>query len=290
MICESNPEQIFLNAYFYLSMRYLLSIVVVAVVCVAIVTCSRPPYYATNKIYKRQARDFAARLKESPGISANDTLTASPYFVGTTNFTMRKPNFVVIHHTAQAAVEQTLKTFTLPRTEVSAHYIIGRNGTTYHLLNDYLRAHHAGAGRWGSITDMNSCSIGIELDNNGTEPFADAQIASLLVLLRQLKQTYNIPTANFIGHCDFAPARKTDPGILFPWKTLAQNGFGLWYGDALCDAPANFNSLLALRIIGYDIHDTTAAMRAFKRHYMQDTARQFTARDLSVLYDLMNKN
>jgi N-acetylmuramoyl-L-alanine amidase len=255
-----------------------------------VAACSRPPYYATNKVYKRQAKAYAARLKEQPGIAANDTIIATSYFVGTTNFTMRKPNFVVIHHTAQESSEQTLKTFTLQRTEVSAHYLIGRDGTVYHLLNDYLRAHHAGLGKWGNVTDMNSCSIGIELDNNGIEPFADAQINSLLSLLRQLKQVYNIPTANIIGHGDFAPVRKTDPSILFPWKTLAQNGFGLWYNDSLDAAPSDFNYLLALRVIGYDIRDTTAAIKAFKRHYMQDTARQLTTEDFKALYDLMNKN
>jgi N-acetylmuramoyl-L-alanine amidase len=260
------------------------------VIFIAVAACSRPPYHATNKVYKRQTRVYAERLKEKPGIAANDTIKAPPYFVGTTNFSMRKPNFVIIHHTAQESSEQTLKTFTLPRTEVSAHYVIGRDGTVYHMLNDYMRAHHAGLGKWGNVTDMNSCSIGIELDNNGSEPFADAEVASLLSLLRQLKQAYNIPTANFIGHGDFAPARKTDPSILFPWKTLAQNGFGLWYNDSPGDAPADFNYLLALRIIGYDIRDTTAAIRAFKRHYMQDTTHLLTTEDLSVLYDLMNKN
>ncbi len=273
-----------------MSLRYALYIVVLVLVCVTIITCNRSPYYATNKIYKRQAGAFAARLKERPDVMANDSLTASSYFVGTTNFTMRKPNFVIIHHTAQQTAAQTLQTFTLPRTEVSAHYVVGRDGTVYHLLNDYLRAHHAGAGRWGSITDMNSCSIGIELDNNGSEPFADAQIKSLLVLLRQLKQAYNIPAANFIGHSDYAPARKTDPGILFPWKTLAQNGFGLWYSDSLNTPPADFNYLLALRIVGYDIRDSTATIRAFKRHFMQDTDRRLSPKDIGVIYDLMTRS
>lgn len=264
--------------------------IICALIIIAVAACSRTPYHATNKVYKRQTKTFAARLKAQPRTTANDTIKAPPYFVGTTNFSMRKPNFVIIHHTAQESSEQTLKTFTLPKTEVSAHYVIGRDGTVYHMLNDYMRAHHAGLGKWGNVTDMNSCSIGIELDNNGTEPFADAQIASLLSLLRQLKLAYNIPTANFIGHADFAPARKTDPSILFPWKTLAQNGFGLWYNDSLATAPTDFNHLLALRIIGYDTRDTTAAIRAFKRHFMQDTARQLTPADRNVLYDLMNKN
>ena len=270
-------------------MRYLTYFACIAI-CMVVAACKRPPYHSTNKIYRKQAGTYATRLKEKPGITANDTIKAPEEFVGTTNFTMRKPNFVVIHHTAQESAEKTLKTFTLQRTEVSAHYVIGRDGTVYHMLNDYLRAHHAGLGRWGNVTDLNSCSIGIELDNNGAEPFSEAQVSSLLVVLRQLKQTYNIPTANFIGHGDIAPTRKTDPSILFPWKTLAQNGFGQWYNDTLANTPADFNYLMALRIIGYDVHDSTAAIRAFKRHYMQDTARQLNLRDLSAIYDLMNKS
>lgn len=270
-------------------MRYT-SYIIAALVCLAMAACHSKPYQSTNKVYNRQAKDYAKRLKETPDVVENDSMMPPPYFVGTTNFTMRKPNFVIIHYTNQQTVDQTLKTFTLPRTEVSAHYVIGKDGAVYHMLNDYLRAHHAGLGKWGSVTDMNSCSIGIELDNNGSEPFSDAQIASLIALLRHLKQTYNIPTANFIGHSDFAPGRKKDPGILFPWKTLAQNGFGLWYADSLTGVPANFNNILALRIIGYDTRDTVAAITAFKQHYMQDSTHQLTTKDRYVLYDLMNKN
>lgn len=253
--------------------------------------CASSPYSSTNKIYRKQTKSFASRLREEPEVDANDTIKAAEYFVGTTNFTMRKPNFVIIHHTAQDSVGQTLKTFTLQRTEVSAHYLVAKDGTVYHLLNDYLRAHHAGAGKWGNVTDMNSCSIGIELDNNGKEPFPDPQISSLISLLSKLKQAYNIPVANFIGHGDFAPTRKNDPSVFFPWKRLAENGFGLWYSDTLRPAPASFSRLMALRIIGYDTRDSAAAIRAFRRHYLQDSVgRQLTPADNNVLNDLMNKS
>src|SRR5690606_38505369 len=139
-------------------------------------------------------------------------------WVGSIHFNLRKPNYVIIHHTAQDSLEQTLHTFTVPHTEVSAHYLIGRNGAVYQLLNDYVRAWHAGVGQWGSVTDLNSVSLGIELDNNGSEPFSEAQIHSLLNVLDTLKRKYNIPTANFIGHSDIAPGRKVDPSALFPWK------------------------------------------------------------------------
>jgi N-acetylmuramoyl-L-alanine amidase len=247
------------------------------------------PYSGTNKIYRKQALADAKKLKAKPEEFANDTAKAPEYFVGTTNFSMRKPNFVILHHTAQTSTDQTLKTFTLPRTEVSAHYVIGRDGTVHHMLNDYLRAHHAGAGKWGTVTDMNSCSIGVELDNDGVEPFSDAQIASLLSLLAHLKQTYNIPTANFIGHADFAPVRKNDPSVLFPWEQLSKKGFGLWYDDVIGLVPPNFNHIMALRVIGYDTRDTTAAIRAFKRHFMQDTGKVLTYEDKLVLSNLTTK-
>jgi N-acetylmuramoyl-L-alanine amidase len=153
------------------------------------------------------------------------------------------------------------------------------------MLNDYLRAWHAGAGRWGNLTDINSSSIGIEIDNNGFETFTDHQLGSLLQLLDTLKKRYSIPAANFIGHADIAPTRKNDPNIYFPWKLLAEKGFGRWYGDTSnLKLPQPFDHLQALRVIGYDIRDSIAAIRAFKRHFVQDTLHVLKEQDKKVLY------
>ena len=152
-----------------------------------------------------------------------------------------------------------------------------------------MRAWHAGNSRWGNQLDINSASIGIELDNNGFEPFDSLQINSLISLLGKLKKEYAIPAANFIGHGDIAPTRKNDPNFRFPWKLLSQKGFGLWYDEVRDSIPENFNHIYALRIIGYDIKDTTAAIRSFKRHFMQDTTRTLTDADISVLYNLQKK-
>jgi N-acetylmuramoyl-L-alanine amidase len=203
---------------------------------------------------------------------------------------MRKPNFVIIHHTAQNSCEQTLNTFTLPRTEVSAHYVICKDGTVQHMLSDYLRGWHAGAGKWGNVTDINSVSIGIELDNNGFEPFTEAQINNLLVVLKALKKNYNIPAANFIGHADIAPARKVDPSRFFPWKLLAEQGFGYWYDTTYVMQPANFDAMQGLRIIGYDTKDSVAAIKAFKLHFVQqDSLAILTDADKKIIYDLYKK-
>lgn len=262
---------------------------VVLFLMLVIDACSPKPYSATNKVYRKQTKAFAQQLRLQPENPVNDTVRQPPYWVGTTNFGIRKPNFVIIHHTAQNSCEQTLKTFTLARTAVSAHYVICKDGTVHHMLNDYLRAQHAGVSRWGNLIDINSSSIGIELDNNGFEPFDSLQLNSLLSVLARLKKDYTIPTANFIGHGDIAPTRKNDPNFRFPWKKLADMGFGLWFDENREEVPAGFNPIQALRIVGYDVKDTTAAIRSFKRHFLQDTTRQLNDIDRSVLYNLQKK-
>lgn len=251
--------------------------------------CSNNPYKAANRSYAQQVKTFSKELKKVPPNETNDSIQTPGYFVGTTNFNLRKPNFVIIHHTAQNSCPLTLKAFTTKASNVSAHYVICKDGTVHHMLNDYLRAWQAGNSKWGSLTDINSSSIGIELDNTGFEAFSDEQIASLLRLLAKLKKNYGIPAANFIGHVDIAPGRKVDPNITFPWKKLAEQGFGLWYDDVRDSVPSSFNSIIALRLVGYDTKDTTAAIHAFKRHFMQDTSGVMNEMDKSVLNNLQKK-
>jgi len=252
-------------------------------------SCSQGKYGVTNKSYKEQVKAYAKLLAEYP-VRDSAGLPYATDWVGTTNLSMRRPNFVIIHHTAQNSCEQTLQTFTLPRTQVSAHYVICRDGTIYHMLNDLLRAHHAGVSKWGNTTDLNSSSIGIELDNNGFEPFAEAQMNSLLVLLDRLKKAYSIPSSNFIGHGDIAPTRKNDPNWRFPWKTLSEKGFGYWFDDPKnVELPVGFNDLQALRIVGFDTKDSNAAIVGFKRHWLQDTTRGLNNDQLKVLYQLSKK-
>ncbi|MEO6218853.1 MAG: N-acetylmuramoyl-L-alanine amidase [Ginsengibacter sp.] len=260
-------------------------------ICILTLTassCSSNKYSSTNKVYKRQAKSFGKIISQSPG---KDIYNSQSGWVGTINFGMRKPNFVIIHHTAQNSCDQTLQTFTLSRTQVSAHYVICKDGTVHHMLNDYLRAWHAGAGSWGNDKDINSSSIGIELDNNGFDSFPPGQINRLLMLLDTLKKSYNIPAANFIGHADIAPTRKNDPNVKFPWQLLSLNGYGMWYGDTShISIPEDFNSLQALRIIGYSIKDSNAAIIAFKRHFeTQDSSTIITDADKKILFDLMMK-
>lgn len=266
-------------------MRYLLLGFMVALFALS---CSRNPYAATNKAYKKQTKEYAKLLREYP-IKDTAGLSYPGTWVGTTNFSMRRPSIVVIHHTAQNSCEQTLKTFTLPRTSVSSHYVVCKDGTVHHMLNDLLRAHHAGVSKWGGATDINSSSIGIEIDNNGFEPFTEPQVASVLALLGRLKRAYNIPTANFVGHADVAPGRKVDPNRHFPWQQLAENGYGYWYDTTTVTVPVEFNALHALRIIGYDIKKPESAIQSFKIHFVSsDTTNVITEADKKILVALMN--
>jgi N-acetylmuramoyl-L-alanine amidase len=258
---------------------------------VLVFACNNFQYKATNQFHKQQAVLLIKEISAVP-FPVVDTINhiGAPQWVGTTNFDLRKPNFVVIHHTAQNSCEETLRTFTLERTKVSAHYVICKDGTVHHMLNDYFRAWHGGVAKWGNATDINSSSIGIEIDNNGIEPFEPKQISSLMNLLLTLKNKYKIPETNFIGHADIAPTRKNDPNIHFPWALLAKKGFGVWYEpNANFTLPNNLTVPYALALVGYDVKDTTAAIIAFKRHFRQDSTALVTEADKSVMAQIIQK-
>jgi N-acetylmuramoyl-L-alanine amidase len=261
--------------------RQLLFITAIAIIA----SCASGPYGASNKAYKKRTRELSKTIRQTP------VNPSGQEFVGTTNFGLRKPDYVIIHHTAQKSTDETLRTFTIPKTQVSAHYVIGRDGIVYHMLSDYLRAWHGGLAKWGNATDINSSSIGIELDNNGFEPFAQPQINSLMSVLANLKKTHAIPAANFIGHSDIAPGRKVDPNVNFPWKTLADNGYGLWPDSILVDSlPLTFNPIEALRIIGYDVKIPENAIKSFQLHFVQKEINGILSEEEEkILFNLYRK-
>jgi N-acetylmuramoyl-L-alanine amidase len=285
-------------------------------------SCSTNPYKKSEKVYDTQMNSLketiskkeAVPLTNEPAViidsiayryknqllNYKDTLSKTDSrilpngivseWVGTVNFNLRKPNFIIIHHTAQDSLQKTLRTFTSLKTKVSAHYVISRDGKVVHMLNDYLRAWHAGNSSWGKDTDINSSSLGIELDNNGSEPFSDIQINSLLALLTKLKKDYNIPTQNIIGHSDIAPSRKVDPSTLFPWKLLAENGFGLWPDEELPCAPSDFNVEQGLQVIGYNTKNYSAAISAFKLHFIQTEVNAvLDEKTINTIYSIYKK-
>lgn len=248
-------------------------------------------YGKTNQLYSNMIDSLAKVLFRYPLVDSAG-LTYSAEWVGTPNMGLRRPNYVIIHYTANNSCEETLQEFTTTGgREASAHYVICKDGTVHHMLNDLLRSHHAGESKWGNNTDLNSSSVGIEIVNNGDQPFTDEQINSLMILLDRLKNAYKIPDANFLGHGDIAPTRKIDPGSKFSWKELSEKGFGLWWDDTTnVEVPDNFDYLMGLRIIGYDISYPASAVAAFKRHFMQDgSGGNMSAAVRKVIYALYRK-
>lgn len=198
------------------------------------------------------------------------------------NFNARRAgaaiDILLLHYTGMENAEAALRRLTDPAAKVSAHYTIDEDGTVYRHLDEELRAWHAGAGWWAGETDVNSRSIGIELVNPGHElgyrPFPDAQIASLVALGREIVARHPIPRHRVLGHSDIAPARKIDPGELFPWATLAAAGLGLWPArdPAPPPPPADARGLGAdLAAIGYRCEHgaapDAATVAAFQRHF-----------------------
>jgi len=211
-------------------------------------------------------------------------------WVPSPNYNARQPVIIVLHHTDQHSVQQSLDTLRSANSggKVSAHYLIGADGQRFQLVAEDRRAWHAGAGRWGPLTDLNSASIGIELDNDGDSPFSPAQIASLIVLLQDLTTRLRIPPSQVIAHADLAPTRKDDPSRFFPWQQLAQAGFGLWprLGDG--PPPDTFDGWQALSAFGYSLDDRAAAAGAFHRRFRgrDDLPPTLDAEDLRILHSL----
>jgi N-acetylmuramoyl-L-alanine amidase len=182
-------------------------------------------------------------------------------------------NMAVLHYTEMER-EAALRRLTDPEAKVSAHYFISENGEVVRLVDEARRAWHAGRSYWRGHRDVNSASIGIELDHPGHalgyRAFAEAQIEALVPLLHAIVRRHDIPRANVVGHSDVAPARKTDPGELFPWDRLAEYHLclprpaKLELGDPFDNDGAFY---LALERFGYDITDGRKAVEAFQRRW-----------------------
>jgi len=209
-------------------------------------------------------------------------------WVPSLNHGPRKPILIVLHATTQDSVRESLHTLRTRNSggPVSAHYLIGKDGARYQLVSDELRAWHAGPGRWGTITDVNSASIGIELDNDGESDYPRAQIESLVRLLEDICTRNAIPRTQVIAHADMAPERRSDPGKRFPWKLLFDSGFGIWPATEAGEPPTGFDAWLALHAIGYPLHDRAAAVRAFHLRFRGIDADTLDEADARILYAL----
>ncbi len=151
----------------------------------------------------------------------------------------RRPELVVLHHTAMPSAEAALQRLSDPAAEVSAHYVIAEDGRVWRMVDEAARSWHAGAGCWRGEDDVNSRSIGIELANAGPlagfPPFPAPQMAALGALIDGIRTRWPIPLAGIIAHSDMAPGRKADPGPKFDWRCLALGGRAVWPAPAAAD-------------------------------------------------------
>jgi N-acetylmuramoyl-L-alanine amidase len=186
----------------------------------------------------------------------------------------RRPvSMIVLHYTDMLTAEEAIARLCDPEARVSCHYLVTKTGEVVRMVPEERRAWHAGRSYWRGITDVNDDSIGIELDNpghlNGYEPFPDAQIDALIPLVSDIVQRHRITRGNVVGHSDVAPARKRDPGELFPWARLARLRLALPRPTRNLMDPlwTDAGFLLALERFGYDVSDPMAAIVAFQRRF-----------------------
>ncbi len=222
------------------------------------------------------------------GCTSGPTRNPLAQWRGSPNFDQRRAQVIVLHHTQMDSAQAALATLQTRNDHgrVSAHYLVGADGALYQLVSEDARAWHAGASRWAGWHDLNSASIGIELDNDGVSPFTEPQIQSLLRLLDDVTRRHGIPRHLVLAHGDIAPDRKVDPSVLFPWARLAEAGFGLWPREARAPVPPGFDPWSALRLIGYPLDDPQAALRAFHRRYRGTEADAWQPGDREILHDL----
>jgi len=182
-------------------------------------------------------------------------------------------SMLVLHYTGMPDAASAINWLANPESKVSAHYVVTEDGQVIRMVQEERRAWHAGRSYWRGITDINSASIGIEIVNPGHEwgyrPFADEQIGSLIPLIHDIVTRYKITRGNVVGHSDIAPARKDDPGELFPWGKLARLRLALPRPTQKLMDPhwTEGGFMLALERFGYDIAEPKAAVVAFQRRF-----------------------
>lgn len=209
------------------------------------------------------------------------------------NVEPRKPGvalrYLVLHYTGMSSAEKAIRWLACAQSRVSCHYVIDEAGAITQLVPEGLRAWHAGVSSWAGETDINSASIGIEIQNPGHEDgyaaFPPAQMAAVAALSRDIVRRHGIEPAGILAHSDVAPSRKIDPGEKFDWRYMHSQGLGAWTEPAPVDpddagfetgyfGPAVSEAQSALRQYGYGVEvtgtldaATAFVLRAFQLHF-----------------------
>lgn len=192
---------------------------------------------------------------------------------------------VLLHYTAMQGAQSAVDWLCNPASQVSAHYLIAASGEVVAMVDEDLRAWHAGASAWGGIQDVNSRSIGIELDNDGFSPFAAAQMLALEALLGDILGRRSILPECVLAHSDVTPARKIDPGPRFDWRRLALAELSVWPEAGA--AASNF--AVDAERFGYDTRDAQAVLKAFRLRFRPWGRGPLEAADAALIADLARR-
>lgn len=221
----------------------------------------------------------------------------------------RRPDMILLHYTGMPDAAEALERLCSPASEVSSHYFVFEDGRIIQLVPESRRAWHAGVSFWAGETDINSCSIGIEIANPGHDygypDFPKRQIAAVTALCRGILTRHAIPPERILAHSDVAPSRKRDPGEKFPWRTLYDSGVGNWVkparimkGDAVLALGDRNEAVMAIQDTlsqyGYGLtvngtYDSATydVVAAFQRHFrperidgIVDESTRMTLQDL----------
>ncbi|MCX7340241.1 MAG: N-acetylmuramoyl-L-alanine amidase [Hyphomicrobiales bacterium] len=221
----------------------------------------------------------------------------------------RVPDMLILHYTGMPDAGQALQWLCNPASQVSSHYFVFENGHVLQLVPEERRAWHAGLSQWQGETDINACSIGIEIANpghpGGLPTYPETQMAAAIALCQDICARWRIPPERVLAHSDVAPGRKIDPGETFPWRRFGEAGVGLWvtpaplrggrflspgdHGQPVEALQAMFAMFgYGLPVSGSYCERTEAVVAAFQRHWRQERVDGIAdASTITTLRDLI---
>lgn len=197
---------------------------------------------------------------------------------------------IVVHYTAMSSSAGAVDWLCNVEAQVSAHYVICKTGLVTQLVEEKDRAWHAGAGRWGDVEDVNSRSIGIELDNDGTAPFSEPLMVALEELMKGIMARWHIKQHRVIGHSDMAPGRKIDPGGRFDWRRLARQDLAVWPSVDTSGTVYVDRFAADLARFGYTADmDDALRLHTFRRRFRPMVTGPLDATDMAMAQDLAHR-
>ena len=244
-----------------------------------------------------------------PKLSIKKTINYSP------NFDNKKRNlnqirFLVFHYTGMKKEKDSINRLIDPKSKVSSHYLIQKNGNIIILVPDLYIAWHAGISFWKKYKSLNRNSIGIEISNQGHnfkyQKFSKKQINSIVRLSKFLIKKYKIRPNYILGHSDIAPERKKDPGEKFPWEYLSKHKIGYWHNldqNILSkERKIKINNVLKEKFlknlfkIGYAIKfnnkkiSRNKIIKSFQRRFRQDLVNGIVDKECFIISQNLVKN